>query len=117
MDRNAYFGIVTHEIDQAMEAMFPYGAGTVNSHRVQHHLDHIAQMAFNTGGSYALLSLLTVEDVAEQFHITPRRVRAIARVQHQRSAIGWQVPGTNQWLFRPEELDFLRPGPPGRPRK
>lgn len=117
MDRETAYSTVTREIDQALASMFPHGSGTTTQHRVQHHLEHVAQVAFTTGANYALTSLLTVEDVADQLHITPRRVRAIARVQHQRAAIGWQVPGTNQWLFRPEEIEHLRPGPVGRPPK
>lgn len=97
------------EIQQAMDAMFPHGAGQTTHQRVRHWLDQIAQVAFNAGESYALLSLLTVEDVAEQFGITPRRVRAIAKNRQDRFGIGWQVPGTNQWLFRPEEVQHLVP--------
>ena len=52
---------------------------------------------------------LTIEDIAKQFNITPRRARAIAKNRHERFGIGWQVPGTKQWLFRPEELDQLKP--------
>ena len=66
-------------------------------------LDEITRLAFDRD------QLLTVEDVAEMFGITPRRVRAIARNRHARFGIGWQVPGTNNWLFRPGEVELLRP--------
>jgi hypothetical protein len=117
MNREAMFGVVTQRIEQAMQHMFPYGAGTTNHQRVQYHLDQIAELAFNTGTGYALSSLMTVEDVAARLGVSTRRVRVIANAQHQRFGIGWQVPRTNQWLFRPEELNSLRPGLPGRPRK
>ena len=107
--REAHLQSLDHEVEKAMDAMFPYGAGQTTHQRVRHWLDKIAQVAFTHGEQYALLSLLTVEDVAEQFGITPRRVRAIARNRHNRLGIGWQVPGTNQWLFRPEEVEHLAP--------
>ena len=97
------------EVQKAMDAMFPHSAGQTTHQRVRHWLDKIAQVAFTHGEQYALLSLLTVEDVAERFRITPRRVRAIARNRQDRFGIGWQVPGTNQWLFRPEEVEHLKP--------
>lgn len=117
MNREAMFGIVTQCIERAMQHMFPHGTGTTNNHRVQYHLNQVGELAFNTGVNYALLSLLTVEEVAVRFNISTRRVRAIARERHERFGIGWQVPGTNQWLFRPEEIEHLEPGPVGRPRK
>lgn len=109
MDRQAHEQIVNHQIENAMEAMFPHGAGRAPHIAVQHWLEQVGQVAFREGGSYALLSLLTVEDVAREFGVTPRRVRALARNRHERFGIGWQVPGTNQWLFRPEEIERLRP--------
>lgn len=118
MDRQSHWSIVEQQIDSAVSAAMPYGGGaTITEHRLRHHLNQVAKTAFQEGQSYALLSLLTVDDVAEQLNISPRRVRAIAKIAHERWAIGYQVPGTNTWLFRPEELDSLRPGPPGRPRK
>lgn len=56
-----------------------------------------------------LARFLTIEDIAREFNITNRRARAIATNRHEQHGIGWQVPGTNQWLFRPEELEQLKP--------
>lgn len=110
MDHDAHWGIVERVIVQAMDTLFPYGAGNTTHHRVGHHLEAVARAAFREGQAYALTSLMTVEDVAAHFGITPRRVRAIARNRQTRFAdLGWQVPGTNQWLFRPEELEQLQP--------
>ena len=65
-----------------------------------------------------LMSLLTSDDVAELFGVTARRIRARAKWLNERGhPVGWQVPGTSQWLFRPAELEMLRPGLPGRPRE
>lgn len=109
MDKETYMNIIEQEIQKAMDAMFPHGAGRISHTQVKHWLDAVAKIAFGQGEAYALMSLLTVEDVAERFGISPRRVRAIAKNRHERFGIGWQVPGTNQWLFRSEELGILKP--------
>jgi hypothetical protein len=109
MDRESFQQMLDAEIAKAMDAMFPHGAGRAPHTRVRHWLKTISQIAFNRGESYALMSLLTVEDVAAKFGVTPRRVRAIAKNRHERFGVGWQVPGTNQWLFRPSEIETLAP--------
>jgi hypothetical protein len=55
--------------------------------------------------------LLTAADVAAILGVSDRRVRALAK----RRNIGWQVPNTRIWLFRPYEVELLKPGKPGRP--
>lgn len=117
MDKHEHQQIVEREITNILEVTFPYGEGRTTRPQVEHALNVIAQKAFSQGESYALLSLLTVRDVAAQLHVSERRVRAIARERHERSGIGWQVPGTSTWLFRPEEVERLQPGTSGRPRK
>ena len=109
MDKTEYQQMLDKHIDRLMDTMFPHGAGRATHDRVRHSLELVTQVAFRQGTEYALMSLLTVEDVAEQFGITPRRIRAIAKNRQDRFGIGWQVPGTNQWLFRPEEVEHLRP--------
>lgn len=116
MDRQGHKQIVNKRIQNAMDAMFPHGVGRASHTAVHHWLDNVAQVAFREGESHALLSLLTVEDMAEMLGVTKRRVRAIAKNRHERFGIGWQVPGTCQWLFRPEEIEQLRPDEKYRPR-
>lgn len=109
MDKEYHQEIVNNQIDAFLDSLFPRGEGHISRHQVGHVVRQVATRAFSEGGNYALASLLTVEDVAERFGVTPRRVRALARNRHERFGIGWQVPGTNQWLFRPEELEKLQP--------
>lgn len=116
MERQYADELVNDAIAREMESMFPHGAGQASNHRVEYALRQVAARAFTVGGSYALMSLLTVDDLAEMFHVTPRRVRALARACNARIPIGWQVPGTNQWLFRPEEVEQLRPNEKHRRR-
>lgn len=116
MDRQTHEQIIADAIAQAVATLLPDGAGIVSAPRLRQALDRIGALAFREGQSYALLSLLTVEDVADQLGISARRVRALAAERHERFGIGYRVPGTGAWLFRPEELDALRPGPAGYPK-
>lgn len=109
MDRASHEGIVEQQIIGALASMFPNGAGQANSIRVEHSLRTVAHIAFEQGREYALLSLLTVQDVAGRFGISERRARALIRQRHERFGVGYQVSGTNQWLVTPEELATLEP--------
>lgn len=112
MDRSSHWQIIESKIEQ-----FTGEGQPLSPARARHALDQVAQVAFREGENYALLSLMTVRDVAVTLRVSERRVRAIARERHERLRIGWQVPGTSTWLFRPEEIELLRPGTSGRPRK
>ncbi len=103
MNKESHWQIVEAQITRSLEALPPGWP-----HRVEHLLNTVAQAAFREGQSYALMSLLTVQDVAEQFGRSAQWVRVLARRAHDRFGIGYQVPGTHAWLFRPEELDSLR---------
>lgn len=100
-----YADQVEREIEQAMTAMFPHGAGTATHHRVNHHLDIIARVAFGAGKTYALMGLMTAEDVAEHYQISTRRARALIRNRHERFSIGMKAGNT--WLVHRDELDGL----------
>ena len=104
-------------INQLVKSLLPNGAGTISVTRLQTALDQVSQVAFSAGESYALTNLLTIDEVAEQLGVSARRVRAIAKVKHERFGIGFQVPHTAQWLFKPSEIESLRPGASGRPVK
>jgi hypothetical protein len=117
MDEQSARSLYEQKIDQMIATFLPNGAGTINETRFRHALEQVALTAFSAGESYALLSLMTVEDMAHELGVSPRRVRAIAKVRHERFAVGYQVSGTSQWLFRPAEIESLRPWADGRPRK
>ena len=109
MNKQQYWSTVEQDIENYINSLLPHGVGMLSDNRLGHVLNQVAQKAFRQGENYALMSLLTVDDVAEMLEISPRRVRAIAKNRHERFGIGWQVPGTNQWLFRPEEIEQLQP--------
>ncbi len=117
MDESSARSLYEQKIDQMVDQFLPNGAGSINTVRFRHALSQIALIAFSAGESYALLSLMTVEDMARELNISARRIRAIAKVRHERFGVGYQVPGTSQWLFRPAEIESLRPWAEGRPRK
>ncbi len=117
MDEQSARSLYEQRINNLVESLLPNGAGTMTETRLRTALSQVAQVAFSAGESYALLSLLTVDDVAEQLDVSVRRVRAIAKIKHEQFGIGYKVPKTNQWLFRPSEIESLRPGAVGRPRR
>ena len=61
------------------------------------------------------MDILSVEDISKLLGISPRRVRAIA--QHR--GVGNKVPGSRGgiWVFEQSDVEKLRPGPNGRPKK
>lgn len=83
----------------------------------RHDIESLAHVAWTEAQNSVLTGLLSTKDVATLLNISERRVRAIAQRRNARHGVGWKVPGTNTWLFRPEELDALRPGKPGRPQR
>jgi hypothetical protein len=116
MDEKTHRQIVDQQIERAIETMFPNGEGRVGRTLVERELHNVAQRAWTEGQAYVLLNLKMIEDVAETYHISTRRARALAAERHARFGIGWQVPGTKAWLFRPEEMASLAPGPEGYPK-
>lgn len=107
MEREHYWQSVDQEIEKAMESMFPHGAGRTTHQRVQHWLNIVAQQAFNEGRSWALMGLMTADDVAEHFQISPRRARALIANRHERFGVGMQFG--NSWLVHRDELPSLVP--------
>lgn len=55
------------------------------------------------------LNYLTTEDMASRLGVSVRRVRALAASRQ----VGWQA-SRGTWIFRPEDVELLRPGKPGR---
>lgn len=102
-----YSDIVETEIEHAMDAMFPHGAGQTTHHRVKHQLDTVAQRAFQAGKTYALMGIMTSSDVAEHFGITERRARALIQNRHERFGVGMKAG--REWLVHRDELLQLEP--------
>jgi len=107
MDKQSHWEIVQQSIDKYTE-----DERQLSPIRVKHALNEVAQVAFGQGESYALLSLMPTANAALKLGVTERRIRALAKSRN----IGWQV-SRGTWLFRPEDIDKLRPGPCGRPPK
>lgn len=99
--------LIDQEIEKAMLAMFPHGAGQASHITVRHHLKKIAQVATKAGRDQALLGLMTASDVADHFDITPRRARALIQNRHERFGIGMKAG--NEWLVSRDELPDLTP--------
>ena len=114
MDRKSAEAMVTRDIENMLNAHSPNHT-PITRQRLELALPKLCHQAFEAGRLYALSSLLTVDDVASILHASPQRIRTIARAKHAQLGIGARIGG--QWFFTPEEVESLRPGPPGRPRR
>ena len=95
--------IVRQEIDKAQANLFP----CANERRIAHWLNQVAQVAYREGRNDALMGIMTAEDVAEHYHITPRRARALIRNRHERFGVGMKAG--NVWFINRDELHDLEP--------
>jgi len=87
-------------------------ARTVSRVRASSVLADLAQRIATESRETALLSLLNTEDMAARLDVSARRVRALAKARN----IGWQV-SRGTWVFTPDDVERLRPGPAGRRRQ
>ncbi len=85
-------------------------ARTITTDRAEHVCNRLALQVEQMARSRVLLSLMSTADVAEHFGVSPRRIQARVKWLRARGHdVGWHVPGTRAWLFRPEELPILEP--------
>lgn len=98
------------EIKSALEELHRLHPGMLS--QADQVIRHMVQRVAGGVAGLTLLSLQTAADVALIYGVTAQRIRMIARARK----IGWQVPGTRTWLFRPQDIPALQPGKPGRPR-
>lgn len=57
------------------------------------------------------------QEVADLYGVSRQSINARAnRFKKRLGSFGWQV-GQGAWVFTPEEVELLRPGPSGRPKK
>lgn len=111
MNRDAYDHQVALAIAKAAETI---EEGSPSSMRTRHALAVLAQHVESATRSYELLNLRTVDDLAAEFGLSPRRIRALAVTRHERYGIGMKIGTT--WLWSASEIERMRPGAPGRPR-
>jgi len=110
MNRDAYDHQVALAIAKAAETI---EEGSPSSMRTRHALAVLAQHVASATRDYELSNLRTVDDLAAEFSLSPRRIRALAANRHARYGIGMQVGKT--WLWSASEIDRMRPRKPGRP--
>ena len=115
MDRSTFDAMIDQDIEQAIEALLPNGAGPMTAVRLRTALRTIARRAERTARAYYLGNLRTVDDLAAQFGVSRRRAQAIAKAQHERWGKGIRVG--NAYIFSEDEIESMRPGETGRPRK
>ena len=106
--------ITEQAVKQAIDSMFPHGEGRISRARVQAALEQVVAVAFREGRNHALIGLMTAEDIAAHFDITPRRARALIRNRHERFGVGMRFG--NSWLVHRDELPNLEPDSRYRPK-
>lgn len=111
MNRSDYEQMVASAIAEATETI---GEGQPSPARLRHALTVLVQRVESATRSYELLNLRTVDDLAAEFGLSPRRIRALAVTRHERYGIGMKIGTT--WLWSASEIERMRPGAPGRPR-
>lgn len=95
MDEKSHRSIYEAEIESQINALLPNGAGTITDRRLRHAMDIVARRAFQQGESYALLSLMDIDQALDEINqrmaprkISKRRLQAIARERHDRWGVG-----------------------------
>lgn len=105
--------VVTRQISDTVDTFLPNGAGTMTAIRLRTALTTVGHVAYTQGKHDALMGLRTAEQLAIEFNVSPRRMRAIIEAQHGRWATGMKIGST--WVVSADEIESVRPGPVGRP--
>lgn len=112
MQRDDLDQLIATAIAEAKETL---GEGKLSPSRLDHALTVLAQRVEAAARDYTLSNLRTVDDLAAEFGVNRSRIRALAQERHERFGVGMKFG--NSWLWTAEEVEQMRPGPPGRPRK
>ncbi len=85
--------------------------GVVSPMRAQAVAMDALYRGYQAGRTDAIMELMTTEQMAGELGVSVRRVQAIAN----RRGVGWSIG--RDVLFRPEDIEAMRPGKPGRPKQ
>ena len=107
---------INYEIETALDALLQgKPGGTVTRQRLFSVLKRMAQRIASDARNDTLMSLKTSAEVAELYQCSKQAINARAkRLKTRFGDFGWQV-SSGMWIFVPEEVEQLKPGPPGRP--
>lgn len=111
-------GLIEQEIESALDALLrDKPGGTVTRHRLQTVLERTAQKVARYSRDDTLLNLQSSQQVADFYRVSRQSINTrAARLRKNHGSFGWEV-GRGWWVFTPEEVQRLRPGPSGRPKK
>lgn len=111
-------GLIEQEIVKALDALLQdKPGGTVTRHRLQAVLERTAQKVAGYSRDDTLINLKSSQQVADLYRVSRQSINTrAARFRARRGSFGWEV-GRGWWVFTPEEVERLRPGPAGRPKK
>lgn len=113
MNREQYDAAIRQVLEETVERLLPHGAGHIPEVRLRAALDVMAKRVAVATRAYELLNLLDTAQLAEQWGVSERRVRAHVAALHERFGVGREVHG--RWMLTAEEAETHRPGPPGNP--
>lgn len=115
MDRQTLDAMIAQEIDQAVATFLPNGSGTMTDTRLRTALKNIAARTETAARTYYLGNLRTVDDLAVAYNVSRRRAQAIAKAHHDQWGVGMKIGNT--YVFSVDEIESMRPGESGRPKK
>ena len=107
MNRETFYEMNAREIEQAIDDLLPNGIGMVTSSRLRSKFYMVMMRVESHARNYTLLGLRTAEELAEEFNVTPRRMRAIIQNRHERWGTGRKVGST--WMVSADEIESVTP--------
>lgn len=110
VSRDQLDGLIAQAIAEAKDTI---GEGRPSPARLEHALTVLTQRVADSTRDYTLSNLRTVDDLAAEFGVSERRIRAIATHRHERFGVGMRLGHT--WVWSPEEVEAMRPDLTRRP--
>lgn len=106
------------EIDRSLDNLFGCeGAKLLTRQRVSYELEQLTHKTEVATRNNVLMGLRSSQQVADFYRVSRQSINTRAdRLRKEYGSFGWEV-GRGWWVFTPDEVEQLRPGPPGRPKK
>jgi len=116
-EKSEYLSRINAMIAETVDRLLPNERGTMSAEKLRDSLTKLTRDAFAMGEDYGINGLMTTEQAADKLGISAKSLRAVIVKKCHQYGIGRQITGNNTWLFRPEEIELLRPAEVGRPWK
>ena len=109
MNREEYDELMQDEVKKALDDLFPFHAALPLAQRlkISYAIHNVIRATESLTRDYYLTNLYTVDDLAQKFGVSGRRMRYIAENRHERYGIGMKINGG--WVWTADEVEYLRP--------